>query len=554
MHACRSWRSRLTVIALAAIACGGDRTPTTITEVKPDTGVTPPVALAIKVCYDAYLAAGDSLRMAMYIRYVGQEENHYRDGIFSLAVRDTSLARVDSLGYLHAGARVGRTWVVGTRGTLIDSASVDIWTPAFYLSPDTSVVPLGTSRTLLARSFSKSTGPTSTAATGWASSDAAVVTVDEQGRLTPRSVGRATISANAGLARATTEVVVTAYEHPLSFTSVTTSFGIACGVEADGTAYCWGSRFQPSSSFPVADRCETFSQTLSDRPWNRSMGRCALTPVKLPTTVRFQQTDRVSSGDPLDVPLFLSKDGDLYSLGARLSTSGRYRWATGIGMLFCGIRADDTGWCFGYSIGVALGFPQPGIDTTPKPLPGGLRLSELHVGYDICGLTTTGQAYCWAKNLPTAVRTDARFATLAVGGLLGFRADHCGIDLGGDTWCWGAPPAGVDPLAPEAAPARITTAPRFASLRGPAICGRTVDGAAYCLARNESATTMATRYSFVRLPLPFAAALLEVNNPACAKSAADGVVYCWGGSANQGDGSVKAATVDQPARVAGQAP
>jgi hypothetical protein len=579
MYLCQSRRSRLAVLALAATACGGDRAPITSTGVKPDTGVTPPpTAVAISVNSGfVYIAAGDSVKLFTAVLYAGQQ--YFRSDTFRLAIRDTSVARLDSIGYLHAGARSGTTWVVGTRGTLSDSAVVNIWTPAFYLSPDTSVVPLGTSRTLIARSFSKSTGAASIAASGWTSSNAAVVTVDEQGLLTPRSVGRATISANAGSARATTEVVVTAFEHPLSFTSIKTGFQLACGLEADGTAYCWGRWYAPPLDQP-SDRCETQDFSYRFGTWSRGMNRCALTPSKLPTALRFLPTDNVIS----DGVAFLTQGGDVYYVSSggsglsSVSTSGQYKWATvgASGTRTCGIMADNSGWCWGNNFAGALGNGTAmglGTNPTPQSLGSALRWKAVHAAdFTVCGLTTVGQAFCWGHNfgallgvgpgsgpvgdcpnqcvvVPTAVRTDARFSSIALG-----NSDRCGIDLSGDTWCWGAPPPGVDPLAPEAAPARIASAPRFVTLRGQAICGLTAQGAAYCMSRNAAATTMAARYSFVPLPLPFAVTQIDVGYPSCAKSAADGAVYCWGVGGNLGDGSLRDASVDRPTRVAGQSP
>ena len=568
-------RLRLVVLGLAGVACAGESGLVSPPVVKPDTIVTPPpspvelriTTLAVEV------GAGDSTKVYAYARYDGQTS--FSVAVASLAVRDTSVARLDTAGFVHAGALAGSTWVVGTKGALRDSAFVHVWTPAFYLSPDTSVVPLGTTRTLTARAFSKSTGASTIAATGWTSSNPAVITVDSQGRLSPVSVGRATISAAAGSARSTVEVFVTAYDHPLSFVSVKADFEIACGIEASGSAYCWGAGFSPTGTGSVSDRCENVQYTFPSTSWTHGLRRCALTPVQLPTNLRFRQFDSL----PSTGIILLSQEGDVYSAALnRLSASGTYRWATGQGFKVCGITADSAGWCWGnnfagfFGNGTAQGL---GTTSTPQAIVGGLRWKGLYASdYNVCGLTTSNQAYCWGHNfgallgvgpgtgpvgdclaqcvvIPTAVRTDTRFTTLAVG-----NSDRCGIDLAGDTWCWGAPPAGVDPLAPGAAPARIASAPRLATLRGQMMCGLTADGSAYCLARDASASTMATRYSFARLPLPFAAAQLDVGaySPSCAISATNGATYCWGVAGTLGDGTVGAATADRPSKVAGQSP
>ena len=575
MHISTSWCRPLTVLCLLAAACGGERAPVT-DPIDTGLGAEPvPVEMSLNGGR-VELAAGDSSKVYTNVRYAGHD---FVSAVVALQVRDTTVARLDAAGFVHAGPRAASTWLIGTTSTLRDSVVVNIYVSAFYLSQDTSVVPLGTTRTLTGRSFSAFAGGAVVAATGWASSNTAIATVDAQGLVTPVSLGLTTISATVGSVRATTEVIVTAFDHLHSFVSVKTGWDIACGIEADGTAYCWGAHFSFTAQ-PALDRCESlqYYTVRTTSSWSRQMQRCALTPVKLATTLRFQQASRTASGDVL----LLSMQGGLYVVGneslAPVSSDGAYKWATTQSSHSCGIIADDTGWCWGNNFAGVLGNGTAislGTDPAPHQLVGNLKWKELHTShYNACGLTTAGQAFCWGHNyrsilgvgpgtglvgdcaaqcvvVPTAVRTDVRFATLALRD-----DDRCGIDLNGDTWCWGAPPAGVDPLAPEAGPARIASAPRFVTLRGPNICGVTADGAAYCLLGNSSGTTMAARYSFVRVPLPFAASQLEVSglSPACARSADDGAVYCWGDGGRLGDGTLNAATPDKPARVAGQVP
>ena len=570
----------LTVSLLAGVSCASDTAIVTPPPIKPDTAVTPsPSVLELRVDLSASeVAVGDSTKVYTYARFEGHTS--FELTVASLTMRDTSIARLDTVaGFVHAGTRAGTTWLVGTRNGLRDSAIVIVWTPAFYLSPDTSAIPVGTTRTLAGRSFSTTKGGATVAATGWTSSNTAVATVDAQGRVTPLALGRTTISAATGATRATAEVIVTTFDHPHSFVSVKTGWGIACGIEADGTAYCWGSGFALTAPSAPSDRCESQSYytVRTSSAFVRQMRRCALTPVKLPTPLRFQRAGSTVSGDVA----LLSLQGDLYVVGNQtlnpVLAGGPYKWGT-IGGPTCGIMADDTGWCAGNNFAGVLGNGTAqglGTDPTPRQPVGGLKWKELYAAhYNMCGLSTAGQAFCWGHNfgyllgvgsgtgpvgdcptqcvvVPTAVRTDVRFASLAVGD-----SDRCGIDGNGETWCWGQPPAGVDPLAPEAGPARIASAPRFVTLRGQKMCGLTADGAAYCLSRDGTATTMAARYSFVRVPLPFPAAQLEVTDlsPSCARSAADGAVYCWGDGGTLGDGTLNTATADKPARVAGQVP
>jgi len=119
------------------------------------------------------------------------------------------------------------------------------------------------------------------------------------------------------------------------------------------------------------------------------------------------------------------------------------------------VTTGDAGFCWG---GLA-GFGALGNGTTaggassPTAISGGLTLRDVQAeAASPCGLTTTGQAYCWGNNVggqigdgtttqrlvPTPVSGSLTFASLAASsGQDNILSHMCGITTAGDAYCWG---------------------------------------------------------------------------------------------------------------------
>jgi hypothetical protein len=120
----------------------------------------------------------------------------------------------------------------------------------------------------------------------------------------------------------------------------------------------------------------------------------------------------------------------------------------------CGVAAGRA-YCWGEGgsgqLGAGGGFSVP-FATTPIPVLGGLSFSSTSSGgRHSCGLDTGGNAYCWGANeygqlgdgsrhdrpTPVTLADDLRFQLLATG------ADHgCGLATDGLLYCWGRSVAG----------------------------------------------------------------------------------------------------------------
>lgn len=113
----------------------------------------------------------------------------------------------------------------------------------------------------------------------------------------------------------------------------------------------------------------------------------------------------------------------------------------------CGLTASGEAWCWGPNDHGVLGNPDEGNSPIPVPVAGGLTFAEVSVGtYHACGVTTTGAAYCWGSNNWGALGNPAHpssFQPVPVNGGLLLRtisagAFHtCGITTAGTAYCWG---------------------------------------------------------------------------------------------------------------------
>lgn len=117
----------------------------------------------------------------------------------------------------------------------------------------------------------------------------------------------------------------------------------------------------------------------------------------------------------------------------------------------CGLDATGTAWCWGYNydfgssgeVGAAQG------DYAPIEVAGGHTFVAVTAGPTSCGLDGVGRAWCWGFDMhgqvgdgsdpqwdmvltPMAVAGGHTFSTVTNAG------EHtCGIDTMGSAWCWG---------------------------------------------------------------------------------------------------------------------
>ncbi len=250
----------------------------------------------------------------------------------------------------------------------------------------------------------------------------------------------------------------------------------------------------------------------------------------------------------------------------------------------CFVRDNGTTWCWGRGTSGELGIgTTPATQSVPIQVTAAPPFVAIAAGgtttlgpnperYHACGVTASGQAWCWGANdvgqlgdgtktqrdVPTAVGGGLNFARLAVGATL----RTCGLTTGGEAWCWGASPYGHGnpAISNRTAPTRIQGTNVFTRIAAAqfVVCALDGAGAAWCWG-SEFAGEMGDGDDAIHIrdqPHPVVGGhrftdLTAGTIHVCGLKA-DGTVWCWGRNSvgALGDGT----TVTRTAPVAVQTP
>ena len=165
----------------------------------------------------------------------------------------------------------------------------------------------------------------------------------------------------------------------------------------------------------------------------------------------------------------------------------------------CGLTVTGNAYCWGFNDFGQLGDGSTTGSLTPVLVSGGIRFSSISTrGGHTCGVTSVGDVYCWGENFRGQLgdgTTINRLTPVLVSGGLSFASvstafsETCGVTTGGDAYCWGENFFGQ--LGDGTTINRLTPVPvagglTFASLStGGQTCGVTAAGDAYCWGDNR---------------------------------------------------------------------
>jgi len=200
---------------------------------------------------------------------------------------------------------------------------------------------------------------------------------------------------------------------------------------------------------------------------------------------------RLSAGIALIVWLVLAR-ADAAQQGTRFVSLGLGAART------CGMTTTGDTYCWGQT-------ETPTFDLVPRQVAGGLRFSTISVGgYVACGIAAQGAAYCWGSNVggqlgvdsastfvartPIAVSGGQSFVALAAGD-----QHTCGVTTAGAVYCWGRNAngnLGTGDSADHATPVPVHGGLTFKGITvgDTYTCGLTPAGLAYCWGDNMFAT------------------------------------------------------------------
>jgi alpha-tubulin suppressor-like RCC1 family protein len=257
----------------------------------------------------------------------------------------------------------------------------------------------------------------------------------------------------------------------------------------------------------------------------------------------------------------------------------------------CGLDAQGLAYCWGSDLDGALGLGAARAFTgvaTPSPVAGGHVFLSAPQGFDHgCAVDVQGQAWCWGRDhlgqlgdggavdisadtgfkpqgSPVRVAGGISFAALAGGA-----QSACGLDRGGEAYCWGSNymgQLGIGSFAPpperdaRSQPVKVVGDLRFTRLVAGTfhVCGLTQTGAAYCWGLNnrgqlgsdvaeQCAWTCGTRPESVQTDLRFA--MLTAGGEHTCGLTTLGQLFCWGDNSRGQLGTPSVTSSFSPVRV-----
>jgi hypothetical protein len=394
----------------------------------------------------------------------------------------------------------------------------------------------------------------------WSSSNPDRATVSLTGLVTASAVDApVVITATAEGKSATSSIDI----H--TFVRMSAGTGFSCGATADGTAWCWGTnnqgqlgdgtlsdRLTPTKvstdvkfvaiSSGLTNTCgiaqSGFAYCWGTNSWGQlGNGTTGSSTIPVPVSGGHQFVS-VATGS--ETTCATTSEGDVYCWG-RFFYADPYRGMAGggpgafkaqtipliagTGMVavvgafwgsddeFCSVDQTGLGYCWTVSFYPSL--TGPTVGPIGDPVSTSLHFTTLRVGFGhVCGLVTSGQAYCWGRNDlgqlgdgttttradPTPVAGGLLFESLAAGGFYvtfnnvtgmtgGF---SCGVTAAGKGYCWGSNvqgQLGIDSQSQSVlTPQAVAGAASFTGLRAGAthMCGLAIGGAALCWGSNSN--------------------------------------------------------------------
>jgi alpha-tubulin suppressor-like RCC1 family protein len=237
----------------------------------------------------------------------------------------------------------------------------------------------------------------------------------------------------------------------------------------------------------------------------------------------------------------------------------------------CGVTTGSATYCWGDNSTFQLGIGSPSVSPVPVQVAGGFTLASVVAGRDhTCGVNASGVAYCWGSNgqgrlgrataggtstTPAPVMGNITFATTSAA-----YAHTCGVSTTGEGYCWGDNTAGAlgnGSTTVTTFPSAIAGGLSFASISPGRYftCGRTTAGAAYCWGDNTEGElgdgTYTPRLSPVAVSGGYNFASVSAGGFHTCGLTTAGVAYCWGWNAigQSGDGTLVSSTI--PKAVSG---
>lgn len=351
-----------------------------------------------------------------------------------------------------------------------------------------------------------------------------------------------------------------------TWSDVSVGYGYACGVEGDGTLWCWGAN------------------------GHGQLGNGGTAPADVPTRVGVDSDwTEVSAG--YQSTCALASDGSAWCWGvnehgelgdgtrrqrlAPIEVEGSGPWTsiTTYSYTSCAERADSTAWCWGSDEWGQLGRGGGRDTTVPVQVEGTGWTGSISEGPDVtCAPKADGSGWCWGleakgqlgdgvkggfADVPQRVAGGGDWASVQAGKY----GTTCGIRRDGSAWCWGWGKFGQTGSATaknkNLRPIPVTAKGSWAEVSPGHLvtCGVQVDGDGYCWGDDYLGMLGAgDRSQPARTPIPIATVpgfqQISVGSDSVCGIATDQTAWCWGsdGTGELGNGQT-GGVYDKPVQV-----
>ena len=183
-----------------------------------------------------------------------------------------------------------------------------------------------------------------------------------------------------------------------------------CALDTTGKAWCWGSGNSQIGDGTSSDRASPTAVATSVKFQDMVVGYAEVCALSIDNIAYCWGEDDYYNRQYSPVAVSAVKFKQLYA-----QPSAPYTVA-------CGLTMTNDAYCWGSNYAGSVG---DGTTTnhyfSATPVAGGHKFSQLYIsGYTACGLTDTGQAYCWGDNyngkIGDTTTTDRYVPTLVSGG------------------------------------------------------------------------------------------------------------------------------------------